>query len=67
MTRARSLAQRLHDDRGVVATAIVLFPVFAAVVFMFVQGAFWQLDVQASARRGRQGFGSGGDVRTLVR
>jgi Flp pilus assembly protein TadG len=48
VTRARSLAQRLHDDRGVVATAIALFPVFAAVVFMFVQGAFWQLDVQAA-------------------
>ena len=39
---------RLRDDRGVVATAIVLFPIFAVVVFMFVQGAFWQLDVQAA-------------------
>ena len=47
MTARCSLRSRLHDDRGV-ATAIVLFPIFAAVVFMFVQGAFWQLDVQAA-------------------
>jgi len=48
VTRWRGRAARLHDDRGVVATAIVLFPIFAVVVFMFVQGAFWQLDVQAA-------------------
>jgi hypothetical protein len=35
------------DDRGV-AAAIVLFPVFAAVVFMFVNGAMWQLDRQVA-------------------
>jgi Flp pilus assembly protein TadG len=33
------------DQRGVAAT-IVLFPVFAAMVFMFVQAAFWQTDRQ---------------------
>lgn len=48
MTTARTFAARLRDDRGVVAAAIVLFPIFAVVVFMFVQGAFWQLDVQAA-------------------
>ena len=35
------------DDRGV-AAAIVLFPMFAAVVFMFVNGAMWQLDRQVA-------------------
>jgi hypothetical protein len=35
------------DDRGV-AAAIVLFPIFAAVVFMFVNGAMWQLDRQVA-------------------
>lgn len=48
MTPSRDVVARLPDDRGVVASAIVLFPVFAAVVFMFVQGAFWQFDVQAA-------------------
>ena len=48
MTSAGSRFSRLRDDRGVVATAIVLFPIFAVVVFMFVQGAFWQFDVQAT-------------------
>ena len=48
MTLLRRRFARLRDDRGVVATAIVLFPIFAVVVFMFVQGAFWQLDVQAA-------------------
>jgi hypothetical protein len=32
---------RVRDDGGV-AAAIVLFPIFFAVVFMFVQGVFWQ-------------------------
>lgn len=40
---------RLGDDRGVAATAIVLFPMFATVVFMFAQGAMWQNDRQAAA------------------
>ena len=35
------------DERGV-AAAIVLFPMFAAVVFMFVNGAMWQLDRQVA-------------------
>jgi hypothetical protein len=35
------------DDRGV-AAAIVLFPIFVAVVFMFVNGAMWQLDRQVA-------------------
>jgi hypothetical protein len=35
------------DERGV-ATSIVLFPMFAAVVFMFVNGAMWQLDRQVA-------------------
>jgi hypothetical protein len=48
VTAIRGVLARLRDDRGVAATAIVLFPIFAAVVFMFVQGAFWQLDVQAA-------------------
>jgi Flp pilus assembly protein TadG len=37
----------LTDERGV-AAAIVLFPIFAAVVFMFVNGAMWQLDRQVA-------------------
>ena len=37
----------MTDDRGV-AAAIVLFPIFAAVVFMFVNGAMWQLDRQVA-------------------
>jgi hypothetical protein len=36
------------DERGVAAT-IVLFPLFAAVVFMFVNGAMWQLDRQVAS------------------
>lgn len=36
------------DERGV-ATAIVLFPMFAAAVFMLVNGAMWQLDRQVAA------------------
>lgn len=48
MTAVGSRISRLRDDRGVVATAIVLFPIFAVVTFMFIQGAFWQLDVQAA-------------------
>ena len=47
MTPVRSRCERLRDDRGVAAT-IVLFPVFAAVVFMFVQGAMWQNDRQVA-------------------
>jgi hypothetical protein len=35
------------DERGV-AAAIALFPIFAAVVFMFVNGAMWQLDRQVA-------------------
>ena len=37
----------MNDERGV-AAAIVLFPMFAAVVFMFVNGAMWQLDRQVA-------------------
>ena len=37
----------MTDERGVAAT-IVLFPMFAAVVFMFVNGAIWQLDRQVA-------------------
>ena len=36
------------DDRGVAAT-VVLFPIFAAVTFMLVQGVFWQNDRQVVA------------------
>ena len=38
----------MTDERGV-AAAIVLFPLFAAVVFMFVNGAMWQLDRQVAS------------------
>ena len=41
--RAPARSARLADDSGVAAT-IVLFPVFAACVFMFVQAVFWQND-----------------------
>ena len=37
----------MTDERGV-AAAIVLFPMFAAVVFMFVNGAMWQHDRQVA-------------------
>ena len=37
----------MTDDRGS-AAAVVLFPIFAAVVFMFVNGAMWQLDRQVA-------------------
>lgn len=47
MTRGRGHDAWLRDDRGVAAT-IVLFPIFAAVVFMFVQGAMWQTDRQVA-------------------
>ena len=40
-------SRRRDDDRGI-AAAIVLFPIFAAVVFMFVNGAMWQLDRQVA-------------------
>jgi hypothetical protein len=36
------------DERGVAAT-IVLFPIFAAVVFMFVNAVFWQQGRQIAA------------------
>lgn len=39
---------RLGDDRGV-AAAIVLFPIFAASVFMLVQAVFWQNDRQIAS------------------
>jgi hypothetical protein len=44
----RHRRRRLGDDRGVAAT-IVLFPVFAASVFMLVQAVFWQNDRQVAA------------------
>lgn len=47
MNECRGARARLRDDRGVAAT-IVLFPIFAAVVFMFVQGAMWQTDRQVA-------------------
>ena len=37
----------MNNERGV-AAAIVLFPMFAAVVFMFVNAAMWQLDRQVA-------------------
>ena len=37
----------MTDERGVAAT-IVLFPMFAAAVFMLVNGAMWQLDRQVA-------------------
>lgn len=48
MTPTRSRHRRLRDDRGVAAT-IVLFPIFAACVFMLVQGAMWQTDRQVAS------------------
>lgn len=48
MTVIRSCRRRLRDERGVAAT-IVLFPVFAASVFMLVQGAMWQTDRQLAS------------------
>ena len=41
-------ADRRSDDRGI-AASIVLFPVFAALTFMFVQATFWQNDRQVAA------------------
>ena len=41
-TRATRTAR---DDRGT-AASIVLFPLFAVLVFIFVQAAFWQQDRQ---------------------
>ena len=49
MTGLRSWAARLRDDERGVAASIVLFPLFAAVVFMFVQGAWWQIGRQSAA------------------
>ena len=37
----------MSDERGV-AAAVVLFPMFAAAVFMFVNAAMWQLDRQVA-------------------
>lgn len=45
LTTRRAL---LRDERGVAAT-IVLFPLFAACVFMFVQAVFWQNDRQVAS------------------
>ena len=42
------MTARWRDPRGVAAT-IVLFPIFVAVTFMFVQGVYWQLDRQVAA------------------
>lgn len=39
---------RLVDDRGTAAT-IVLFPLFTALVFVFVQATMWQRDRQLAA------------------
>ena len=41
------MTARWRDPRGVAAT-IVLFPIFVAVTFMFVQGVYWQLDRQVA-------------------
>ena len=40
---------RLRSDERGVAASIVLFPLFAAVVFMFVQGAWWQISRQSAS------------------
>ena len=48
MSRCGVLAARVRDDERGVAASIVLFPLFAAVVFMFVQGAWWQISRQAA-------------------
>jgi len=45
----RGWVSRLRDDDRGVAASIVLFPLFAAVVFMFVQGAWWQIGRQTAA------------------
>ena len=37
----------MSDERGV-AAAVVLFPMFAAAVFMFVNAAMWQFDRQVA-------------------
>ena len=42
------MTARWRDPRGVAAT-IVLFPIFVAVTFSFVQGVYWQLDRQVAA------------------
>lgn len=42
---ATRAARSVRDDRGTAAT-IVLFPLFATLVFVFVQAAFWQQDRQ---------------------
>lgn len=41
----RRTDRTVRDDRGTAAT-IVLFPLFAVLVFTFVQAAFWQRDRQ---------------------
>jgi hypothetical protein len=38
----RVLRRFRRDDRGAIAGAIVLFPLFAVVAFMFVQAMLWQ-------------------------
>lgn len=42
------MRSRWRDRRGMAAT-IVLFPIFVAVTFMFVQGVFWQLDREVAS------------------
>ena len=49
MTGFGAFATRVRDDERGVAASIVLFPLFAAVVFMFVQGAWWQIGRQAAS------------------
>src|SRR3954447_22239086 len=38
-----------RDERGAVAAAVVLFPLFAVVAFMFVQAMLWQRDRDLAA------------------
>lgn len=42
---ARSSRRAARDDSGT-AASIVLFPLFATLIFVFVQAAFWQQDRQ---------------------
>ena len=48
------------------AATIVLFPLFAAVVFMFVNAVFWQNGRQVARRGGGPGVAVGRPVRVLV-
>lgn len=44
-----SIGRFRRDQRGGIAAAVVLFPLFAVVAFVFVQALLWQRDRDAAA------------------